>query len=318
MSKRPKVRQSSRGAVAGQRHKDTRQRPTNAAPKVHRTPVNTLRNWLRSPWIIAVLAPVLTAAIFGIVKIAQARYEASTNPFVTAYANYDPTANGTWLMSAEKALDSRFFSRYIRTCDTMRSLLLASGGADTPESSIRLHLVGTQNGTVTISGVQAEIISRTPAKPVAIIGCPSAGTVATPQVALDLRQAVPTALSIIPSSGLGDIPGTDGSVHLGGQLGKPYFRTNIITLTKGEPFDIPITAFVAGSDLVRWRLVVDVEQNGSQQQVNVTGPVFATAPVLCHSVYAQNWTFQWDLVPPRLVHTTNEETQLCAGNTLPY
>ena len=119
--------------------------------------------------------------------------------------------------------------------------------------------------------------------------CPTQGSVATPSVALDLRQDAPVALEVGPASRTtlppGDVRG------LAQRLGAPYFATHVITLTKGEPFDLAITGFVFGTTTVRWRLIVDVEMNGQQTSVAVSGPVFTTAPLFCGHLYQEYW--QW-------------------------
>jgi hypothetical protein len=284
-----------------------------------RTSKKRQRFWHRlahSPWTIAVVAPLLTVAAIGLYHVtASGVTEAFTAP-VSAYDSYDTSRTNLWNMSYMHALHPSALPVNVKNCATMRKWLLAAGAADTSESHIRLHLVGTGNDTVTISGVHAQILARIPAAPTTLIDCPSAGSVATPNVALDLRQDTPIALEVRPSAS-DSIPVGDAS-DLAGHLGAPYFGANAITLKKGEPFDLAITGFISGRTSVRWRLIVDVEMNGQQYSIPASGPTFITAPLLCGRPYQQYWGWRWDLSPQRLVQQSPGDRSTCSTNRLPY
>jgi hypothetical protein len=227
--------------------------------------------------------------------------------------SYDTSRTYVWTMSYADPLEPRQIPASVRNCAGMRTWLLAAGAADTAESDIRLHLVGTQDGTVTVSGVHAQILGRAPASASTLVGCPSAGVVATPSVALNLRQDAPEALAV------GAPPrGTIATQDLSGRLGAPYFTTHTITLTKGEPFDISLTGFISGTANVRWRVIVDYETNGQPHSLAATGPTFTTAPLLCGKAYRQSWDWQWSSQPERLVPAKPQDVSTCTNDTLPY
>lgn len=266
----------------------------------------------RSQWLIAIAAPLITAAAFGIYHVASSRITASFAPLISAYVSYDTSRTYTWSMSYDHRLEPQQVPADVKTCGGMRQWLLAAGGADTSATDIRLHLVGTGDSTVTISGVHAQILSRLPTSPTTLVDCPSAGEVATPAVALDLGQDEPEAMEVkAPPSG------TLPAGSLSGRLGASFFATHTIILTKGEPFDISITGFTAGTQSVRWRVMVDYEINGQQHSIPATGPTFMTAPLLCGKAYGQYFEWAWYTRPEHLVQTT-QNSPSCAANTLPY
>jgi hypothetical protein len=269
-----------------------------------------------SPWMIAILAPLLTALLFGFFTLGRAKYHEAANPLVAASAEYDSSRNHTWVMAPQQPIDVSHVPATVKSCDAMRSWLLNSHAPDMTESRVRLHLVGVQSETVTISGVHAEILSRTPANSAAVVTCPTAGNSATPHVALDLRQSAPVAQDIVPSKDLGYVPGTDGAVQLGGHLGGSYFASHVITLANGEPYDLSVTAFVSGTDVVSWRLVVDVERSGKEASVTAHGPMFLTAAPRCQANYGQYLTYHWDSPTPGLKPTSKDS--LCQGNQSGY
>lgn len=277
----------------------------------------TVRNPLaRSPWLIAIAAPLIVAAALGIYNATVTRITENFGAPISAYAAYDTTFYSSWLISSMSGLRPSTLPANVNNCDAMRQWLEATGTADTSESHIRLHLVGIANGTVTVSGVHAQILSRRSASPTALVQCPSAGLVATPSVSMDLRQDAPVALEVGPASRTTLPP--DDVRSLGQRLGAPYFAAHVITLTKGEPFDLAVTGFIFGTETVRWRLVVDVEMNGQQMSIPVSGPIFATAPLLCGHLYQEFWEWRWDLTPQRLVQAPSAEAPTCSTNTLPY
>ncbi len=277
----------------------------------------TVRNRLaRSPWLIAIAAPLITAAALGIYNVAATRITETLGAPISAYAAYDTSLTSSWLISSMSGLRPSILPANINSCDAMRQWLEATGAADTSESHIRLHLVGTANGTVTVSGVHAQILSRRSSSPTALVQCPSAGLVATPSVAMDLRQDAPVALEVGPASRTTLPP--DDVRSLAQRLGAPYFADHVITLTKGEPFDLAVTGFIFGTETVRWRLVVDVEMNGQQTNIPVSGPVFTTAPLLCGHLYPEYLEWRWDLSPQRLIQEPPADAPTCSTNTLPY
>lgn len=257
-------------------------------------------NVLSNPWLIAVLAPVLAAAVLGSVHLIQSSIQNAASPLVSATATYDDTY--TWVISSPVAVEATTLQGKVNSCDSMRHWLLAHGGGNLTVTLVRLHLLGTQSGNVTIDDVHAQVLSRVPASTQAIVGCPSAGTVATPQAALNLRDRIPIATSIIPVSdpNQGYVPGTRRAVWIGGRLGQPYFAARVITLAKGESFDIPITAYVTGSEVIRWKVVVDVEAGNAHGVITASGPVFVTAPLVCDVRYKQYLQWGWELNPARL------------------
>jgi hypothetical protein len=267
----------------------------------------------RSPWLIAVAAPIVTAAALGIYHAANSRITASFTPPLSAYVSYDTSRTYVWTMSYPNPLEPQQVPASIKNCDAMRQWLLTAGAADTSETDIRLHLVGTENSTVTVSGVHAQILSRRPATPATLVDCPSAGEVATPSVALNLRQDVPEALEV-GAAPRGTIPTND----LSGRLGAPFFTTHTITLTKGEPFDVSITGFTSGTVSARWRVIVDYEINGQQHSIPATGPIFTTAPMLCDKNYNQSWEWDWSASPERLARVKPQDISGCSADTLPY
>ena len=277
----------------------------------------TLRHRLaRSPWLIAIAAPLVTAAVLGIYNVTVTRVTETFGAPISAYASYDTSMTSSWLMTSTGGLRPSALPADVNSCDAMRQWLESAGSADISETHVRLHLVGTANGTVTVSGVHAQILSRLPARQTALVSCPSAGLVATPSVALDLRQDGPVALEVGPASGA-TLPAYDVR-SLAQRLGAAYFAAHVITLTKGEPFDLAVTGFVFGTETVRWRLVVDVEMNGQQNSVPVSGPVFTTASLLCGHLYQEYWEWRWDLSPQRLVHEPPGNTPTCSADILPY
>jgi hypothetical protein len=277
----------------------------------------TARNRLaRSPWLIAIAAPLITAAVLGIYHMITARVADTFAAPISAYAAPDTSLTGSWLMSSMGRLRPSALPANINSCPTMRQWLVRTGAADISESHIRLHLVGTANGTVTVSGVHAQILARTSATPTALVWCPTAGSVGTPSVALNLRQNVPVALEVGPASRTA-LPPADLR-GLAQRLGTPYFAAHVITLTKGEPFDLAVTGFTFGTETVRWRLVVDVEMSGQQTSVPVSGPTFTTAPLLCGHLYQEYWAWRWDLSPQRLVRANPGTAPACSTNVLPY
>ena len=277
----------------------------------------TLRQRLaRSPWLIAIAAPLVTAAVLGIYNATVTRVTETFGPAISAYAEYDTSMTSSWLMASTSGLRPSALPADVNSCAAMRQWLQADGSADISETHARLHLVGTANGTVTVSGVHAQILSRRAVTPTTLVNCPSAGLVATPSVALDLRQDAPVALDVGPASGA-TLPAYDVR-SLPQRLGAPYFAAHVITLTKGEPFDLAVTGFVFGTETVRWRLVVDVEMNGQQNSVPVSGPIFTTAPLLCGHLYQEYWGWRWDLSPQRLVQEPSGNAPTCSTNTLPY
>lgn len=270
----------------------------------------------RSPWLIAIAAPLVTAAVLGIYNATVTRVSETFGSSVSAYASYDTSMTNSWFMASTGDLRPSALPASVASCDAMRQWLAADGSADLSETHIRLHLVGAANGTVTISGVHAQILSRRSVSQSALVSCPSAGLVATPSVALDLRQGAPVALEVGPASGA-TLPAYDVR-SLAQRLGAPYFAAHVITLTKDEPFDLAVTGFALGTQTVRWRLVVDVEVNGQQSSVPVSGPVFTTAPLLCGHRYQEYWEWRWDLSPQRLVQEPPGDAPACSLNTLPY
>jgi hypothetical protein len=277
----------------------------------------TVRNRLaRSPWIIAIAAPLIIAAVLGIYNATTARIAGTFAAPISAYASSDTSLTDSWLMSSMGGLRTSALPATVNSCATMRQWLEETGGADISESHIRIHLVGTSNGTVTVSGVHAQILARTSATPTALVECPNQGSVATPSVALDLRQDAPVALEVRPASRTTLPP--DDVRGLAKRLGAPYFAAHVITLSKGEPFDLAVTGFTFGTTAVRWRLVVDVEMNGQQTSVPVSGPVFTTAPLLCGHLYEEYWQWRWDLSPQRLVSAEPGTAPTCSTNILPY
>jgi hypothetical protein len=277
----------------------------------------TLRQRLaKSPWLIAIAAPLVTAAVLGIYNVTVTRVTGTFAAPISAYASYDTSLTNSWLMSPTGGLRPSALPADVNSCDAMRQWLEAGGSADVSETHVRLHLVGTANGTVTVSGVHAQILSRSSASPAALVSCPSAGLVATPSVALDLRQDAPVALEVGPASRATLPP--DDVRSLAQRLGTPYFAAHVITLTRGEPFDLAVTGFISGTETVRWRLVVDVEMNGQQNSVPVSGPIFTTAPLLCGHLYQQYWEWRWDLSPQRLLQESPADAPTCSANTLPY
>lgn len=186
--------------------------------------------------------------MLGLIHLIGSSVQNTDQPLISATATYD--YQYAWLMSAPVPIYPTALPETVASCDSMRNWLFEHGGADVSETTVRLHLMSTQSGTVTISDVRARVLSRTPASRQAMVNCPSAGTEETPPAALDLRERVPIATSIIPTENGGYVPGTQQTVWIIGRLGQPYFSAHV-TLSKGEPFDIPITAFVSGSDLIR-------------------------------------------------------------------
>jgi hypothetical protein len=314
------------------RKKPARQRPGSSPPRdrsdAPKPPVSTAKpstdegkqtvrkRLARSPWLIAVAAPLVVAAVLGIYNATVTHISETFGAPISAYAAYDTSLYSSWLISPTSGLRPSALPANVNNCDAMRQWLEATGAADTSESHIRLHLVGTANGTVTVSGVYAQILSRRSASPTGLVQCPSAGLVATPSVAMDLRQGAPVALEVGPASGAPPPPYDVRS--LAQRLGAPYFATHVITLTKGEPFDLSVTGFIFGTETVRWRLVVDVEINGKQTSIPVSGPIFTTAPLLCGQLYQRYWEWRWDLSPQRLVQEPPGEAPTCSLNTLPF
>jgi hypothetical protein len=266
--------------------------------------------------MIAIAAPLVTAAVLGIYNATVTRVTETFGTPLSAYASYDTSMTNSWLMASAGGLRPSTLPADVNSCDAMRQWLEAGGSADISQTHVRLHLVGTANGTVTVSGVHAQILSRLPASQAALVGCPSAGLVATPSVALDLRRDAPVALEVGPTSGATLPP--DDVRSLAQRLGAPYFAAHVITLTKGEPFDLAVTGFIFGTETVRWRLVVDVEMNGQQDNVPVSGPIFTTAPLLCGHLYHAYWEWRWDLSPQRLIQAPPGNAPTCSVNTLPY
>ena len=272
-----------------------------ASSKRSKRRMGQVHKFVSSPWAIAILAPVLTAAIFGVVHLVDNGLQNAGQPLARATATY----NGyyAWEMSSPIAVEMAKFGGKVKNCDSLRQWLLTHGSGDLAETRVRLHLVGTQNETVTIEDVHAQVLSRSPDKPQAIVDCPSAGTVATPEAAFNLEDRVPIALLVgapYPNPNQGYVPGTHGTVWIDGKLGQPYFSSRIITLTKGEPFDIPITAFISGSEVIRWRVAIDIEIGSEQRTIIASSPIFVTAPLLCHYRYDQYLDWRWDLNPQRL------------------
>jgi hypothetical protein len=277
----------------------------------------TVRNRLvRSPWLIAIAAPLITAAVLGIYNVTATRISETLAAPISAYAASDTSLTHSWLMSSMGGLRTPALPADVNSCDAMRQWLEGTGAADISESHIRLHLVGTANGTVTVSGVQAQILARSSATPTALVECPTQGAAGTPSVALDLRQDAPVALEVGPASRT-TLPPADIR-GLAQRLGAPYFATHVITLTKGEPFDLAVTGFTFGTETVRWRLVVDIEMNGQQTSVPVSGPTFTTASLLCGHLYQEYWQWRWDLSPQRLVRADPGTAPTCSTNVLPY
>lgn len=268
--------------------------------------------------MIAIIAPLLTAAAIAAYGSTASHVGEALAPSVTAYASYDSSRiAGGWDMSYGSLLPSKSkLPVGVKDCETMRQWLLASGGADTSASYVRLHLVGTNHSTVTISGLHAQIIARIPMKPVTSVGCPSAGASATPNVALDLRKDTPNAMELASPNG-DDFSDSDPS-KIRQRMGAPYFAAHTITLSRGEPFDITVTGFVTGKSAVRWRLMVDVELDGQQQSVAVAGPTFITAPNWCEQAYQESWAWRWDLSPQRLVRQNPKDYSICPSDELPY
>jgi hypothetical protein len=284
-----------------------------------RTSNKKQRFWQRlthSPWTIAVVAPLLTAGAIGLYHVTASHVTGALGAPVSAYDSYDTSRTYLWSMSYMHVLHPSALPVDVKNCATMRKWLLAAGAADTSESHIRLHLVGTGSDTVTISGVHAQVLARIPVAPTTLVDCPSAGSVATPNVALDLRQDTPIALEVRPSAS--DSIRTGDASDLAGHLGAPYFGAHAITLKKGEPFDLAITGFISGKTSVRWRLIVDVEINGRRYSIPASGPAFITAPLICGRPYQQYWDWRWDLSPQRLVQQSSGDRSTCSANRLPY
>jgi hypothetical protein len=304
------------GRVADTRSRSRTRRSTAKDTEVQSRRQGLIR-WIRTnPWLIAVVAPILTAGIIGVVHVVNSKYHQLANPAVVATADFDSSRNYVWTMAPQHPLEPQSIPSNITSCERMRDWLIKSGTPDTAESRIRLHLVGIQEETVTVSGVHAEILSREPSTNSAIVSCPSAGTVTTPHVALDLRQASPNVQEVVPSKDTEYVSGTNGTVKLGGTIGNAYFASHVVQLRNGEPFDLAITAFVAGRDVVRWRLVVDVERQGRQGSVTAEGRPFVTASSQCARPYDKYWQFRWDMKPARIMPA--QPIELCNTDTLPY
>jgi len=149
-------------------------------------------------------------------------------------------------------------------------------------SPIRLHLWGTRQETVTIIGVRAHVLSRTPPIVGSEVVCPSSGGSSAQQVAINLDHGEPKAVEP-----LDELIG-----------GPSYFKAHTVTLEKGEPIDFTIAAITL-RDTVRWRLEVDTESGNKRETVVVPGD-FITTPSQPKGSYGQRWMWRWDLRPPHL------------------
>jgi len=143
-------------------------------------------------------------------------------------------------------------------------------------------LWGTRPGTVTIIGVRAHVLSRTPPVVGSEVACPGAAESSAQQVILNLDRDEPKALEL----------------HADGTAGDPYFKAHIVTLEKGEPADFTIAAITA-RNTVRWRLEVDAESGNNKETVIVPGN-FTTTPSQPEGSYGQRWVWRWDLNPQHL------------------
>jgi hypothetical protein len=124
---------------------------------------------------------------------------------------------------------------------------------------------------VTIVGVRAHVLSRTPPIVRSEVVCLGAGASPAQQVVLNLDRGEPKALEL----------------RADGTAGDPYFRAHTVTLQRGEPADFTIAAITA-RDTVRWRLEVDTESGNKKETIVVPG-VFTTTPAQPGGSYGQRW-----------------------------
>jgi Excalibur calcium-binding domain len=241
---------------------------------------------------IAILATAGTSAVgWFVTQHAPSVSEAVTRtPLVTAAARHDTDRlSDGWSMAAERPLDPAAVPSSVKDCETLRQWLAGAGSADVDSSYLRLHLQGARTETITISGLRARVVSRTPPADESIVYCPSAGEAGAQRVFIDLDKRAPTARALTAD----------------GKPGKPYFELHTVTLTKGEPIDFAIEARSSRST-VTWQLEVDVQSGTKRSTVVVPNATFRTTPWQGEEGYSEQWAWRWDLQPQRLERSSEQ------------
>lgn len=129
----------------------------------------------------------------------------------------------------------------------LRDWAIGVGGADLKQTRFRVELQGLSDKAVLVSAASAHILSAAPAGARSILDCPSAGTASTYTLSIDLDSRSPLARYEIQGNR------------------RPFG----ITLAKGETNIFEITAYTKRSELVSWRLRLDLDVDGKSQSIDI-------------------------------------------------
>jgi hypothetical protein len=125
--------------------------------------------------------------------------------------------------------------KHATICEPMFKAARAAGAVHISPLRLRLLLGGNTLRGVTMTGMSAQIESRSKPLGGALTDCPSGGVIDVPNLVINLDQPNPIAV----------VRGTH----------RAYFATHAITLAKGEKDEVAMTV-TTGRGYVRWWLLV--------------------------------------------------------------
>jgi hypothetical protein len=135
-----------------------------------------------------------------------------------------------------------------KNCDArLRDWAVGVGGADVEQTRFRVELQGLSDKAVLVSAASAHILSVAPAGARSTLECPSAGTANAVALSIDLDSRSPLARYEVQGNR------------------RPFG----FTVAKGETNIFEIEASTKRSELVSWRLRLDLNVDGKSQSIDI-------------------------------------------------
>lgn len=227
----------------------------------------------RSPLRKLLSLPVLaaTTALTAIVSWVVPRMLEGSQPAVSVVVQDNPASFGSDSIVAVFPRASDITGNPGKGCSTFHPWARQLGAVDVGETRVRVLAQGRRDVPIVISGLRAHIVKRGPPQSGTEVVCPSAATLESRPMAIDLDAPVPVARRAGPSPDFG------------------------FTLAKGETEVFDITATTSRSN-VTWSITLDLLVDGDPQEVDLLPPdrsPFRTTASLDDRAYFWDYESAW-------------------------
>ena len=207
----------------------------------------------------AVLTAVLVSLGTGLASKIVSHISSPSNPVLRVTVEPDPTflSPNAWLLPPRQFSVSRLKSDY----EGIGNWAPRLGARPAGVMALKVSITAAQQGGATITGIEAQVVRRSPLAPYILVYNPGQGGVVSPSTALGLNldEIVPYA-STIPK---GQAPSTARS------LGQAFFGRYSIDLADGSTHIFELAAY-AKALAIYWDLRIDYIAQGEAGHLIVT------------------------------------------------